>query len=223
MGIIDKVATAIVKDAAATAAIGALDAADKGVKAIGEKIDKTFGDKATRHYRKEQKYLSKNPDSTYLIIQKTNVRKDSFSIYDRDENEKYYVHGKLSSGNVNLQLYDRNNQRIGAVKKNLISLRAPVSHESKPADYVIEIYGEKVATLKTRLSTNRENYEISPYGWIIKGSILKWDFTVNDGDQGIVHICKRKGYDSPTYILDFPHEKDEIIGLLIVLTLVCRE
>ena len=39
MGIIDKVATAIVKDAAATAAIGALDAADKGVKAIGEKID----------------------------------------------------------------------------------------------------------------------------------------------------------------------------------------
>ena len=223
MGIIDKVATAIVKDAAANAAIGALDAADKGVKAIGEKIDKTFGDKATRHYKKEQKYLSKNPDSTYLIIQKTNVRKDIFSIYDRDENEKYYVHGKLSSTNVNLQLYDRSNQRIGAVKKNLISLRAPVFHESKPADYVIEIYGEKVATLKTKLSTNRENYEIIPYGWIIKGSILKWDFTVTDGDQEIVHISKRKGYDSPTYILDFPHEKDEIIGLLIVLTLICRE
>ena len=66
MGIIDKVATAIVKDAAATAAIGALDAADKGVKAIGEKIDKTFGDKATRHYRKEQKYLSKNPDRAHI-------------------------------------------------------------------------------------------------------------------------------------------------------------
>ncbi len=223
MGIIDKVATAIVKDAAANAAIGALDAADKGVKAIGEKIDKTFGDKATRHYRKEQKYLSKNPDSTYLIIQKTNVRKDIFSIYDRDENEKYYVHGKLSSANVNLQLYDQRNQRIGTVKKNLISLRAPVFHESKPADYEIEIYGEKVATLKTKLSTNRENYEIIPYGWIVKGSILKWDFTVNDGDQEIVHISKRKGYDSPTYILDFPHEKDEIIGLLLVLTLICRE
>ena len=99
----------------------------------------------------------------------------------------------------------------------------PVFHESSPADYQIEIDGERVATLKTKLSLNQENYEVEPYGWIVKGNILKWDFTVLDGENEIVHISKRKGYDSPTYILDFPNPDHEIIGLLIVLAIICRE
>ena len=235
MGLIEKVATAVVKGVVEDAAIGALDVtikavdgAGKGIKAAGDAvggvIDKTFGDKDTRHYRKEQKYLSKNPDSTYLIIQKENIKRDIFSVYDTDENVRYFVQGKLSSNKskVNLQLLDANKLPIGTVKKTFMSLRAPVFHESNPADYIIEIRGQQTATLKTKLSTKQENYEIEPYDWIVKGSILKWDFTVMDGEDEIVHISKRKGYDSPTYILDFPNRQHEVIGLMIVLTIICR-
>ena len=229
MGFIKDIATEVVKGIVEDAAINAFDGAKNGIKKVGNAvsgaIDKTFGDKNVRHFKKEHKYLYQNMDSTYLIIQKKNIRKDIFSIYDRNENVKYYVQGKLSSskGKVNLLLLNELKMPIGTVKKTFMSFRTPVFHESKPADYVIEIGGRLVATLKTKLSINQEDYEIEPYGWIVKGSILKWDFTVKDGDYGIVHISKRKGYDSPTYILDFPNKQHEIIGLLIVLTLICRE
>ena len=236
MGFIEKVAAAVVKGVVEDAAISALDAtvkvadnAGKGIKAagdsIGSVIDKTLGDKETRHYRKEQKYLSKNSDRTCLIIQKESVKKDIFNVYDINENVKYYVQGRNSSGKgkVNLQLLDANGFLIGTIKKKFMSLRTPVFHENNPADYVIEIGGQQIANLKTKISTNRENYEVEPYGWIVKGSILKWDFTVIDGENEIVHISKRRGYDIPTYILDFLDERLELIGLMVVLAIICRE
>ena len=232
--LISRAAADIVEDVAINAVVGTAEVVTKGVQkgkeiadgvstGVGKFVDATLGDKDTRHYRREQKYLSKSPDSTYLIIQKTNFKKDLFSIYNPDESIKYYVQGKLSSKNIRLSLLDSDKKPIANVSKTMLSLRMPVFHESKPADYVLEIEGEQVATLKTKLSAKMENYEIEPYGWTVKGNILKWDFTVNDGEEEIVHISKRKGYDAPTYIIDFPHEKYELIGLLIVLTLICRE
>ena len=236
MGFIEKVAAELVKSVAKDAAIGALDAtvkavdnAGKGIKnasnTVGGVIDKTFGDKETRHYRKEQKYLSKNPDRTYLIIQKENVKKDNFCVYDTGENVKYYVQGKksLNNGKINLQLLNANRYLIGTIKKTFMSFRTPVFHENNPADYLIEIGGQQVANLKTRISSNQENYEIEPFGWIVRGSILKWDFTIMDGETEVVHISKRRGYDNPTYILDFSNKQFEIIGLMIVLAIICRE
>ena len=195
-----------------------------GAKDTTEKVlTATVGDKDTRHYKKERRYLSKNSDSTCLIIQKTDVGQELFSIYDPDERVRYYVQGKLSSKNMQFSLLDADRIPVGTVKKTILALRAPVFHESKPANYSIDIDGQYVATLKTKLSTSKENYEIEPFGWMIKGSVFKWDFTVFDGENEIVHISKRKGYDSPTYIIDFQHEENEIVGLLVVLTLICRE
>ena len=174
MGLIDKIASAVVTDLIEDAAIGALGVTVKAIEsvekgadavsgAVNKVVDKTLGDKATRHYRREQRYLSKNADSTHLIIQKTSVKKDLFSIYDIDEEIVYNVHGRLSTGKVNLQLFDAEETLIGTIKKTAISLRMPVFHESSPADYQIEIDGERIATLKTKLSLNQENYEVEPY------------------------------------------------------------
>lgn len=229
MGFIKEIATEVVKGIVEDAAVSAFDGAKKGIKKAGDAVtgafDKTFGDKNTRHYKKEEKYLSQKLDSTCLFIQKKSIRKDNFCIYDRDQNVKYYVQGKKSSdkGKVNLLLLNEYSMPVGTVKKTFISYRKPLFHESNPADYAIEIGGRLVATLKTKLSATQENYEIEPYGWIVKGSILKWDFTVKDREYEIVHISKRKGYDDPTYILDFPYKQHELIGLLIVLAIICRE
>ena len=219
----------IVKDVAEEAAVTALSAVVKTIDSVDSAIEKTLeltaGDKATRHYRREQRYLSKKKESLCLFIQKTNIKNDLFTIYDANENVRYYASGKLTSKtqNVNLILMDENRRQIASVTKKSLALRNPLFHEQKPADYYIRVMGTQIATLKTKLSLHQEDYEIEPFGWTIKGSVLKWDFTVMDGDDEVVHIQKRKGYDNPTFILDCPNEKHELIGLMIVLTLICRE
>ena len=43
-------------------------------------------------------------------------------------------------------------------------------------------------------------------------------------EQGvIIHASKRKGYDAPTYILDFQQEGDELVSLMLMLILISRE
>ena len=80
--IISRAAANIVEDVAINAVVGTADAVSKGVQkgvkiadsvssGVSKVVDATLGDRDTRHYRREQKYLSKSPDSTYLIIQKT--------------------------------------------------------------------------------------------------------------------------------------------------------
>lgn len=190
---------------------------------VGRVVESTIGDKETRHYRKEKRYLRKSANSTYLIIQKSNAPNDCFSIYDSDELIKYFAQEKKSSKFFRLSLLGPDMQLLGTVRKTALSIRTPVFHESSPADYLLEIMGEKVGALKTKLSASKENYVVEPFGWIIKGNILKWDFTVNNGDEIIAHISRRKGYKNPTFIIDYPKEENEIIGLLIILTLICRE
>lgn len=244
MGIIKKVAVDTVKHvvkkkvtyAAIDAAVNATEGLAKAAVVVGtasatvgaavdKTVNATIGDKETRHNRKEQRYLSCKKESTCLFIQKINQKKELFSICDISGHEKYYVSGKLSSDpqKVNLALLDKKRCKVASVKKKTFSARTPLFHEKNPADYVIEIGGEQVAVLKTKQSRHLEDYEIIPYGWVVKGSVLKWDFRVLDGDFELVHISQRSGYSTPTYIIDFPDERHELIGLMIVLTLICRE
>lgn len=244
MGIIKDVAVGTVKHvvkkevtyAAVDAAVKATEGLTKAAvvvgvatATVGSAIDKTvnatIGDKETRHNRKEQRYLSSKKESNCLIIQKVNQKKELFSICDIDGNVKYYVSGKLSSDpqKVNLILLDKKRCKVASVKKKAFSVRMPLFHERTPADYAIEIGGENVAVLKTKPSKHLEDYEIVPYGWVVKGSVLKWDFRILDGDFERVHISQRSGYSTPTYIIDFPDDQYELIGLMIVLTLICRE
>ena len=193
-------------------------------------IDKVFGDKAERLYKREQKYFSENPAKNHLFIQKTKKMENTFNIYDVDGNLKYYVREGMSFEtvknyqSVNIKLYDTGNHKIGSVKKNILSLRVPIFHEDDPADYSIDIYGKRVAKLKTKIEKDGwDNYEVVPFSWIVKRNHLKWDFNINNDNWTIAHICKRKGYDLPTFILDIQNDGDELICLLIVLTLICIE
>lgn len=213
---------------------GAVKGVAKGVQVVGKGVnatknvvdkalDVTLGDKEVRHYKKEKKYLSNTKKGTFLIIQKAETEANDISIYDVEENLKYTAHGKLTSRNNRLSLLNDLGIEIGSVFKSGFAIRAPIFHEKKPANYAIEINGNEVAKLKTKISTNKEGYEVEPFGWTVKGSILKWDFSVNGNGKTIAHISKRKGYDTPTYFLDFADPDNEIIGLLIILTLIFRE
>ncbi len=232
MGILKDLAVDQAKKFVKTAAVGlAIDVAEKGLDAAGKTVDgvsrivdATLGDKETRHNRKEQRYLDKAAENI-LFIKETGVKKEIFDIYNAEGNVKYYVKGKLpkNAKNVRLTLLDAEKQPIASVAKSILALRTPLFHESDPANYRIEISGEEAGTLKTKWSAATEAYEVDPYGWIVKGNFLKWDFSVSDGECQIAHISRRSGYEAPTYIIDFSDEEHELIGLMIVLTLICRE
>ena len=233
MGIIKDIAVHEAKKFVKTSAIGlAVDVAGKGIEAAGavydgvnKVIDATLGDKETRHNRKEQKYLAKTVENTHLFIKATAVKNQIFNICDDNDTIKYYVKGKLPKGSkkVRLTLLDAEKEPIANVTKAMIALRNPIFHENDPANYRIEINGEEAATLKTKFSYATETYEIIPQNWKVRGNILKWEFGVYDGERQIVHITKRKGYETPTFIIDFDDEEHELLGLMIVLTLICRE
>ena len=113
--------------------------------------------------------------------------------------------------------------QIASVKKSFSLLNSLNFHEGRPSSYKIEIVGRNPIALETKFSMVHKNFEIDPYGFRVQGSLIKWDFRVMNGDISLLHVTKRAGYDVPTYIMDF-HDKDyEIIWLMIVLTLICRD
>ncbi len=191
--------------------------------AIGNAITKHKDTKAAKHYQKEQAYISGKGDSICLIIQRQ--RKDSFTIYDAEQKVRYFAQGYVSPKNSRpvLQLQDPARNIIGLIQKVRVSQRSAVFHETNPADYLIEANGQQLASVKTVLTTGNELYAIEPYGWTITGKRFGGDYNVNNGNDVVAHISKRKGYDVSTYILDFPNDSQEIIALMIALTIVCIE
>ena len=179
--------------------------------------------KAAKHYQKEQAYISKKGNSVCLIIQRQ--KKDRFTVFNADQLILYYVQGYVSPKNSRhvLQLQDSDRNIIGFVRKDKMSQRSAVFHETNPADYQIEANGQQLASVKTVLTTGDDLYAVEPYGWTITGKRFDGDYNVNNGTDIVAHVSKRKGYDVSTYILDFPNAAQEIIALMIALTIVCIE
>lgn len=213
--------------AVSTGASKAVAATSKAAKvastATGKAIDTVFGDAENRHYKKEQRYLKKNKKNTHFFIQKSDSGDKVFLIYDINQEKAYTVKGLVVSKQIDFNLLDAEDNVVGSVHKKALSLRMPIFHEGNPADFIISYGDSLTAILKTRFSTKRENYEIAPFGWVIKGSVLKRDFTINNGDIVIAHVSKRKGYNVPTYIIDFDNPEVEVISLLIIIPLICCE
>ena len=192
--------------------------------AIDTALEATVGDKDTRHYRKELRYLSKISKNPSVIIQKVDDCGDIFRIYDPEEKLLYKVQGTLSQKEMWLSILNDDDTLVGDVYKSSVTTRAPVFHERKPVNYVVEIMGEQVAVLKTKLSKSKaKSYDIEPFGWIVQDLSQKKDFSLSNEQGVIVHGSKRKGYEVPTYILDFQQQENELAGLLLMLALISRE
>ena len=201
---------------------GFIDNAAEETRAVVDRaLEATVGDKDTRHYRKELRYLSKISHCPGIIIQKVCDMEDIFRIYDTGENLLYKVRGNLTEDEFFLSIVDENDWPAGNIYKDMQTKRAPVFHERRPVNYVVEIMGTQ-AVLKTKLTKSRaKEYDIDPYGWKVEKQ--KKELSLLNEQGVIVHCSKRTGYEMPTYILDFPQEGYEQISLLLILVLIARE
>ena len=206
---------------------GTAKAAGKAAGAVSGAFDKTFGDAEMRHYKKEQKYLSKRIGKKFLIIQKDSKTADHFTVYSTDEEVKYRALGQrspsLSSMSVSV---------TGIDGKEAVSVN-PVEGKTKYSvfrnrdipELLININNTEFSVLTEQLSDKKEPYLISPHGWVVKEDILGSTYSMYSGSTEIMHFSKRSGYDWPTYILDFGDPKKEKICLAVALTIIqlkCR-
>lgn len=234
MGIIGKVvgsaAKSLLKDTAILASIDAVEKAGEKTKplrdAVGNAVDKKLKDLENRHQQKEEKYLAELKDNICLFIQVTGYWGELFCITDCSGKIKYYVKGSYGrrSGKATLQLMDANKTIVASVKKAFLSLRTPVIHEYRPGDYEIKISGSRAVILKTKMASNHERYFVEPYGWVVtKDNLMGGEYTLLDQGYRAAHISRRHSYEKPTYILNFQNGQLELLALMIMLTVICRE
>ena len=214
-------AAAATKNAVADAKTSVGDFIDNAGVVVDKALEATVGDKDTRHYRKELHYLSKISKSLGVIIQKVDTGEDIFHLYDTNEALLYTVRGNLTKDNYWLSMLDDDDSLVCDIYQSRQPKRAPIFHESRPINYVVEMMGEQVAVMKTKLTKGKaKEYDIEPMGWMVQDQ--KKDITLSDEQGIIVHASKRKGYDVPTYILDFQREGNELIALMLMLILISR-
>lgn len=225
MGIIDDFGKKIVKNTVLLTAMSAIEAADKRKREKGMHVGQIYVDSKDSRYKSERQYLSQSPESTYFIIQRLNHGNELFKIYDKQTSEIYHVKGQPVHRNIRLQLYDKNNHKIGSVREKILNVKMMLDEQMYPADFIIKTGFMDSIELKSILyPTNRtEELKIEPYGWHIGGKFIGYDYTIKNGDIEIAHIVKRKGYDMETYFLDFLDESMGIIVLLIFLAMIVKD
>jgi len=200
----------IVEFVASDAIANALDIPIKALDKASKKIDS----------KSKDKLFEKEHGTGILVINQHRFTwKDKFDVYNENREVKYTVKGKLASIKHHLHIYDANGKEIGMVKEKLISLRSPISLESKPVDFIIEINGKKLGKVKSRWSFGKQKYEVDFNGWRIEGDFLGWKYKIFNGNEEIANISQKVLYLGDTYVVTFPNLQNELIVLMLVVAL----
>ena len=158
--------------------------------------------------------------SRLIILQEQYKYKESMQILDSSECVKYIVKGKALSTTHQLSLYDKaKSNKLGAVKEKLIAFRSPLSLESKPQDFIIEVDGKKIGKIKSRSAFGKRKFEFDFNGWTIVGDVLGMKYKVMNGKNPIMTIESKLLRDEKTYYVDIFNKKHELICVLIALAI----
>ncbi len=195
-------------------------AVDVGVSAF----DKVSERSKKKSEKKIKKFLSDDPTHVHLVvINPRDTFRKQYSVYDKDLNVKYNIKGKLVSLSHHLTITDANGEKLATIKEKLISLRSPLSKDSDPRDFIIEIGGEKIGKIKSVGDSLSRKFEICFNDWAIQGSVTGLRYEVRAGDEIILKVTEKPGLElfsgQKYYFLDITNPENELIGLAIATTL----
>lgn len=223
-------ATAVGVAGAATVVVGVAGVVAGTTAAVAGGVVKgtqaLIGDKETRHFKKEQKYLNQKAkeEQTCLIIQHINNPTGQLCVCDVDGNILFQSNGILSTDDTNgsIGIFRPDGYCIAQIIK-IVSGRNTLFQKKNPDDYSFMVNGNSIGIMKNRVSSADERYVIEPHGWCVKNGKEKGDYSVCDGDKEIIYLSKRKGYDWPTYIVNFPKDKYNLIATMIMMVAISRD
>ena len=145
-----------------------------------------------------------------LIKQEIFSFTDSYSVYDENENAKYFIEAELLALGHQLHIYDQHLNEIGIIHQKLLTFL--------PA-FEIEVGGRVKGTIQKQFSFLKPKYEIDYNGWRVEGDFLGWDYDVYSGCSSVIHISKELLHWGDTYVIDFSNPADELDGLLLVIAI----
>ena len=186
-----------------------------------EACDKAQTALKSKNKRKVESFFEAADSHARLILtQKPYTFKESFQIFDENQEVKYVVKGKLASATHHLSIYDKaGKNKLGEVKEKLIAWRSPFSMEAHPQDFIIELNGKKIGKIKSRFAFGKRKFEFDFNGWIIEGNVLGFKYKVLDGKDIIMEVGQKLLYTGDTYFIDITNPENELLCLMIALAI----
>ena len=134
----------------------------------------------------------------------------SYDVYVENENAKYFVKAEFLSLGHRLHVYDMAGNELGLIKEKVMSL-LPV--------FEIEVNGQTLGRIEKRFTLFRPKYDVEFNGWHVEGDFIGWNYDIYEACSPVVHITKELLHWGDTYVLDFANPADELMGLLLVITI----
>lgn len=189
---------------------------------VGKKVVDKASEKVERKSQKRiSTFLTKNPTHAHLFLhQKWYTWKESYQVFDAQQQVKYIVKGELLSQKHHLHIYDASGRyQLGMIKEALIAFRAPLSGESHPKDFSIEVGGTKLGKVKSKRSFGKSKFEVTYNGWQIEGDFWGKGFKVMSGDSLVMEVSREYAYTGDMYFVDITDPSNELMCLLVLLAL----
>lgn len=211
MGIIKSIVEFVAPDVILEATDIAIKGIDKASDAVQKRTDK-----------KIQKFLDTNPNHCHLFVSQIRYQlKETYYIYDQNQQVRYTVKGELLSMKHHLHIYDATERKeLATVKEKLIAVRTPFSLDSQPKNFVIEVKGKKIGKVKTKASLTKRKFDVTFNDWSVEGDVFGKNYKILDKDGNVVMVASQKySYVNDMYFVDITNPDNELYCVLILLAL----
>lgn len=147
-----------------------------------------------------------------LIKQKLLSIRDRFTIYDEQQEPRFYVEGELFTIGKKLHIYDMKQHEVAMIQRRVLSFR--------PRFFVM-VEGKEVAEIVREITFFKPKYRIEGLDWTITGDVFQHDYKISNRDEVIARISKEWFVLSDTYEIDVEDEDTTIYALAVVLAIDC--
>lgn len=133
--------------------------------------------------------------------------KDSFTVKDENENDKYKVEGKVFSLGKKLTIYDAEGKDVAYIQQKLLSF-FPKFH--------VFVNGELITEIKKGFGF-RDNFTIGGLGWRAQGDYFAHNYVIFDDQKVVASVSKKWISWGDSYELDINEGYDEAMVLAVIL------
>lgn len=150
--------------------------------------------------------------SKLLIKQRVFSWTDTYDIYDRNGEPKYFVKADFMTLGHRIHIYSHETgQELCMIKER------PFAFLAKAEIYVD---GAMLGTITRRFTLFRSKYTIDYNGWSIDGDFMGWDYSIIDSRGDSVAVISKELFRwGDTYNVTTYNDEDELGALVTAITI----
>lgn len=137
---------------------------------------------------------------------------DSFTVYDENGNDKYYVEGEIFTFGKKLHIYDLSGNELCFIHQKLMSFL--------PKYFIIK-NGVDVAQVVKNFTFFHQSYSVDGFGWEVEGDFFAHDYEITGADSGrtVAAVSKQWFTFGDAYEISIADGINDIDALAVVLVI----